>query len=99
MCEMVVKYHAVGMAEDHRRIAWPMTQNEVGDATGLSLVHVNRTLQELRGNGLITLAGAVLVVNDWDGLQRAGHFEPRYLHLKSDRPTSQNGRGVRPLSR
>ena len=32
MCEMVVKFHAVGLAEDHRRIDWPMTQNEVGDS-------------------------------------------------------------------
>ena len=99
MCEMVVKYHAVGLVDDHPRIAWPITQNEVGDATGLSLVHVNRTLQELRGNGLITLKGVVLVVNDWEGLQQAGQFEPRYMHLKSDRPHSQNGGGERPVSR
>lgn len=98
ICEMVVKYHAVGLAEDHHRIPWPMTQNEVGDATGLSLVHVNRTLQELRGENLITLKDCILVVHDWEALQRAGNFEPRYMHLKSDRPHFQNGGGARPAA-
>jgi CRP-like cAMP-binding protein len=94
MCEMVVKYQAIGMAEDHSRIDWPMTQAELGDATGLSVVHVNRTLQELRNEQLITLREGVLVVLDWEGLQRAGHFAPRYLHLKSDRPSARNGGGA-----
>ncbi len=91
MCEMVVKYHAVGMAPDHRRIEWPMTQSELGDATGLSLVHVNRTVQALRKAGLITLSGGTLVIHDWAGLQRAARFEPRYLHLKSDRRIDGDG--------
>lgn len=91
ICEMVVKYEAIDMAEDHSRIDWPMTQAELGDATGLSLVHVNRTLQELRKAQLITLRDGVLVVLDWEGLQRAGQFVPRYLHLKNDRVSAQNG--------
>src|SRR5688572_9151216 len=68
MCEMVLKCHAVGLADDHRQIAWPITQSEVGDALGLSLVHVNRTLQELRGDNLITLKDGVLIVHDWEAL-------------------------------
>ncbi len=96
MCEMVVKLHAVGLADDHHRIEWPMTQNEVGDALGLSLVHVNRTLKELRGEKLITLSNGVLTVHNWETLKRAGQFEPLYLHLRSDRPQDQNGGGQRP---
>jgi len=84
MCEMVLKYHAVGLADDRRRIDWPITQSEMGDALGLSLVHVNRTLQQLRGAGLITLKDSVLIVHDWEGLRRAGMFDSLYLHLKSD---------------
>ena len=96
MCEMVVKLHTVGLADDHHRIEWPMTQNEVGDALGLSLVHVNRTLKELRGEKLITLSNGVLTIHDWESLKRAGQFEPHYLHLRSDRPQNQNGGGERP---
>lgn len=91
MCEMVVKFHAVGLAEDHRRIEWPMTQNEVGDALGLSLVHVNRTLQELRGENLITLRDGTLVVNDWAALTRAGQFDARYLHLRTEGADAHGG--------
>ena len=60
----------------------PITQAELGDATGLSTVHVNRTLQELRGNGLITMKGGRVVIEDWSGLQTAGEFDATYLHIK-----------------
>jgi DNA-binding transcriptional regulator LsrR (DeoR family) len=73
-----------------------MTQAEVGDALGLSLVHVNRTLQELRGANLITLQDGMLIVHDWEALQRAAMFEPLYVHLKSDRLSQQNGGSERP---
>jgi hypothetical protein len=58
-----------------------VTQAEIGDALGLSTVHVNRVLQELRGAGLITLRGRFLTVRDWDGLKETGEFDPTYLHL------------------
>jgi hypothetical protein len=46
-------------------------------------------LQELRGDGLITLRSGTLTVLDWDGLRQAGEFDPTYLHLDPkhlDRP-------------
>ena len=61
----------------------PITQAELADATGLSTVHVNRTLQELRGNGLIsTPKSGRVVIEDWDRLQEAGEFDATYLHIK-----------------
>lgn len=83
MCEMVVRMRAVGLA-DEDTIKFPITQTEVGDALGLSTVHVNRSLQELRGQGLISLNNAILRVCDWDGLQQAGDFDPAYLHLHNE---------------
>ena len=50
---------------------------------GISTVHVNRTLQELRARGLIRLQGARLTVLDWEGLKEVGEFDPTYLHLHS----------------
>ena len=82
LCEIVVRMRAVGLAQDHT-CELPMTQNELADATGMSTVHVNRTLQELRGDGLITLKGASLTLLDWDGLKHAGDFDPTYLHLRT----------------
>ena len=79
-CEMMVKLRAVGLA-DGNTCDLPITQTELGDALGVSTVHVNRVLQELRGDGLITLRSGTLTVLDWDGLRQAGEFDPAYLHL------------------
>jgi hypothetical protein len=71
---------AVGLANGHE-CELPLTQTVLGEALGLSTVHVNRSLQELRGNGLIRLSRGVLSILDWDGLTKAGEFDPTYLHL------------------
>ena len=81
LCELLVRLRAVELVEDHT-FKLPVTQVDLADALGLSTVHVNRVLQELRGNGLITLRGGAVHVLDWDGLQQAGEFDPTYLHLK-----------------
>ena len=81
LCETLVRSKAVGLARDHScEIA--ITQQELGDATGNSAVHVNRVLQELRREGLISLEGRKLKALDWEGLKAAGDFDPTYLHLK-----------------
>jgi CRP-like cAMP-binding protein len=82
LCELLVRLRSVGLADGHA-IDLPVTQAELGDALGLSTVHVNRVLQELRGDGLITLRGRFLNVQDWPGLKKAGEFDPTYLHLDS----------------
>jgi CRP-like cAMP-binding protein len=79
-CEFFIRMRAVGLADDHA-CELPMTQTELADATGLSTVHVNRTLQDLRGNGLISLRGKTLVIPDLQALQDAALFSPNYLHL------------------
>ena len=81
LCEIYVRLRAVGLV-DGQAYQLPITQAELGDATGLSTVHVNRTLQELRANGLITMKGGRVVIEDWSGLQTAGEFDPTYLHIK-----------------
>ncbi len=80
LCELLVRLRAVDLVEDHA-FTLPVTQAELGDAFGLSTVHVNRVLQDLRRDGLITLHSGSLKVLDWDGLQKAGEFDPTYLHL------------------
>jgi hypothetical protein len=51
---------------------------------GISTVHVNRVLKELRGDGLISLKGSRLTVLDWEQLKQAGDFDPTYLHQDPD---------------
>ena len=79
-CEMLLRLEAVGLAEDGS-FALPITQQELGDALGLSNVHVNRTLRELRANGLIVLRGGSMTVLDREALEQAAGFDPAYLHF------------------
>src|SRR5215203_4086935 len=82
LCEVYVRLRAVALVNG-QSFEMPITQAELADATGLSTVHVNRTLQELRANGLITMKGGrVVIIEDWPGLQTAGEFDVTYLHLK-----------------
>ena len=79
-CEMMVRADAVGLSRG-RRFPFPVSQAELGDATGLTPVHVNRTMQKLRADGLISTCGTDIVVEDWNGLVEEGSFDPGYLHL------------------
>ena len=80
-CEVFERLRCVGLTEG-TSCAFPVTQMDMADATGLSVVHLNRTLQELRAARLITLRERNLTINDLDGLRDAGLFNPNYLHLR-----------------
>jgi CRP-like cAMP-binding protein len=80
-CELIERMRAVGLASDHE-IELPLTQTEIADALGLSTVHANRTLQQLRAAGLIKLTRHRLTAMNWRGLCTAGDFEPAYLHQR-----------------
>jgi CRP-like cAMP-binding protein len=83
LCELFVRSKAVGLTEG-AAFLMPITQVEVADALGLSSVHVNRTLQDLRAAGLISTHRRSVTIENWIGLQEAAEFDPTYLHLKVD---------------
>ncbi|WP_264049990.1 Crp/Fnr family transcriptional regulator [Methylobacterium flocculans] len=80
-CELYLKLHAMGLAENHV-CEMALTQGDIADAIGVSNVHVNRVLQDLRSQGLLTLQGQRLVIQDWAQLTKRAEFDPAYLHLK-----------------
>lgn len=80
LCELFIRLRAVGLTNG-TSCELPLTQAELGDALGISAVHVNRTLMDLREAGLIVLKGKTLTIPDMDALQEAGLFNPNYLHL------------------
>ncbi|KQP50829.1 Crp/Fnr family transcriptional regulator [Methylobacterium sp. Leaf399] len=80
-CELYFKQEAVGLADSYR-CPLPVTQLDLGDATGLSNVHVNRVIQEMRAKGMITLRKNTLVIEAWDELLQAAEFDASYLHLR-----------------
>ncbi len=59
----------------------PMTQEQIGDALGLTSVHVNRVLKMLQKQGLINRDRRRMQVADWKGLRALADFNERYLHL------------------
>jgi CRP-like cAMP-binding protein len=81
LCELFAKMKAVGLATN-RSVPMPITQEEFADALGLSGVHVNRSLQELRARELISLDRRTLTILDWDGVKGVAEFDPTYLHQK-----------------
>lgn len=79
-CELYLRLETVGLASEHK-FRLPITQADVGDAMGISVVHVNRVLRDLREAGLVTWQQGVVTIMDWDGLRRTAEFDPTYLNL------------------
>ena len=80
LCELHVRLEVVGQVEDHT-FELPLTQPELGDAMGLSAVHVNRLLAELRRDRLVQWLGPQVRILDWERLVRIAEFDPSYLRL------------------
>jgi CRP-like cAMP-binding protein len=85
ICELYARLEVVGLAAAGK-MQLALTQIELGDALGLSTVHVNRVVQELRARNLIIWRGHSVEITDWDALAALSHFDPIYLHL-GPRPT------------
>jgi CRP-like cAMP-binding protein len=83
LCETVTRLRAVGLS-DGVSCDLPITQTELADATGLSAVHVNRSVQTLRKNGLISFRAGSLTALDWNGLVGAAGFDAAYLHISPE---------------
>jgi CRP-like cAMP-binding protein len=80
LCEIFFRLRLAGLVEGSS-CDFPLTQADLADATGLSKVHVNRTLQELRAAELVALKGKMLTVPSLERLMNAGLFNPNYLHI------------------
>jgi CRP-like cAMP-binding protein len=85
LCELHVRLRAIGLA-DGNSFELPITQEELGDTTGLTLVHVNRTLRSLREAGLIEMDRRQFVIVDPERLWKFSGFTPNYLHLPNPVP-------------
>jgi|SRR5687768_886473 len=80
-CELNVRLGVVGLAESGG-YGLPLTQTDIAECLGLTSVHVNRTLKELRARGLVEFRGKRVVIQDLPALERAAEFDPAYLYLE-----------------
>jgi CRP-like cAMP-binding protein len=81
ICELYVRMKNIGLVDGHR-FEVPLTQEEIGDALGLTSVHVNRVLQRLRSEDLISFSHGMLTIHDYRRLEKASGFNPNYLHIE-----------------
>jgi CRP-like cAMP-binding protein len=82
ICELHMRLSSVGLVDSDNRFDFAITQAEMGEALGLSTVHVNRTIQQLRRRQLIAMGHGTVQILDLDGLAAIASFDPSYL--KSD---------------
>ena len=81
LCELRRRLKTVGQA-DGESFVLPFTQTDLADTLGLTTVHINRVMQELRAADLISTQGHRITIPDIGRLEAFAGFEPDYLHLR-----------------
>jgi len=80
ICETELRLRAVGLS-DGQRFALPLTQPDIAEICGLTSIHVNRVLRDLRERDLATVRSGFVEIHDGRGLARMGEFNPAYLYV------------------
>ena len=86
ICELFVRFEAVGLVSQNS-FALPITQIDLADSLGITAVHLNRMMQQLRGSGLISTQGVIMTIPLVDELMEFAHFNANYLHLDAGEAT------------
>lgn len=84
LCEFALRMNAAGL-NSRSRYELPMSQEELGDCTGLTSVHVNRTLRSMDADKLVVRTRRSVIIEDWKRLAEAGDFQSTYLHMREDK--------------
>ena len=82
LCEIYVRLEAVGHVRSNGQFDFALTQSELGEALGLSNVHVNRTVQQLRRGNYILIGQGQVTMLDYEGLAKIAAFNPDYLRAR-----------------
>lgn len=89
-CELYVRLGLIGLINRDQSCSFPLRQADLGDVLGLSTVHVNRSLQELREAGWISLRNQRLTIHDLAALRDFSLFDPSYLHMDHSASVDRN---------
>jgi CRP-like cAMP-binding protein len=79
-CEFARRLEVAGLGST-QGYELPMTQEQLADASGLTPVHVNRTLKVMEKDGLIRRDRRFVHIPDWERLREVAGFSELYLHL------------------
>jgi CRP-like cAMP-binding protein len=80
-CEMKLRLQVVGMT-DGMSYDLELTQTDLAECVGLTPIHVNRTLKDLRERGLVQFRSGRVTIKDWGKLAEVAEFDPAYLYLE-----------------
>jgi CRP-like cAMP-binding protein len=80
-CEMYIRLELVGLTRASS-YDLPVSQQELGEMLGMTPVHANRTLQQLRKQGILEFAGGLVTIHDVARLKHTAEFDPSYLYLE-----------------
>jgi CRP-like cAMP-binding protein len=80
-CELQIRLSVVGIATQ-MGFPLPLSQQELADYAGMTHVHLNRCLKELREARLLSFSGGWAKVEDWEGLKALARFDEAYLNLR-----------------
>lgn len=89
LCELLMRLEVVGLVKDNT-YTLPITQTDLADTMGMTNVHANRMLTNLREQGLIEIDAKEMFVKDVERLKIFSGFDPNYLHLKGGKPVPAN---------
>lgn len=84
-CEMAIRCERADRG-DRGSFRLPITQNYLGEATGMTTIHLNRTLRELRERSVVILNSGTVTVLDWKQLVKIGDFDPGFMMLEGQSP-------------
>lgn len=97
-CELLTRAWAAGLTDDHS-LPFPITQQQLGDAMGITSVHTSRVLTYLRNEGLVCFHNHHLDILDWARIKSFAEFEPAYLHLANAAPAPAGNGSLSQLTR
>jgi CRP-like cAMP-binding protein len=81
LCELHARFQVVGMTQgDSYKL--PLTQFDLAECLGLTAIHVNRTLRELRMSRLVTFRNKTVVIENFVELARTAEYDPNYLYIE-----------------
>jgi CRP-like cAMP-binding protein len=94
LCETNARLFAAGLS-DGRRFALALTQADLAEICGLTTVHVNRVMRQLREEGLCVFRASLVEIGDLEALAARGQFDPGYLYIENDEPLRTRKRPFR----
>ncbi|MFT3975059.1 MAG: helix-turn-helix domain-containing protein [Amaricoccus sp.] len=94
LCETELRLRAVGLS-DGARFGLPLTQPDLAEVCGLTSIHVNRVLRDLREQGLVTVRAGIVDIREPRALARLGEFDPAYLYVERASIAVSPARAVR----